>query len=62
MTEGTNVVKVATPEQVAKVVTVKFEGTKMIVAVDTNKDGEPSIEMIVNLAETADEVMDKFFK
>jgi len=64
MSEETKAVEVikATPEQVAKVVSVSFEGKTMTVAIDSNKDGEPSIKLAIDLAETADEVMDRFFK
>ncbi len=55
-------VKTVPSTKVAEMVKIRFEGQKMIVSVDTNKDGEPSLEFHANLAETADEVMDRFLK
>jgi len=40
-----------------KAVEMKFEGTKLIVNVDPNKDGGPVIVVMVDLMEIPDEVM-----
>ena len=40
-----------------KAVDMKFEGTKLIVSVDPNKDGTPVIVVMVDLMESPDEVM-----
>jgi hypothetical protein len=39
-----------------KAVDFKFEGTKLIVIVDPNKDGGPVLSVIVDLSEIPDEV------
>jgi hypothetical protein len=40
-----------------KSVEMKFEGTKMIVNVDPNKDGGPVLVVMIDLMEIPDEVM-----
>ncbi len=40
-----------------KAVEMKFEGTKLIVNIDPNKDGGPVIVVMVDLMEIPDEVM-----
>lgn len=40
----------------AKVVEFKFEGTKAIVKLDTDRDGEPLLELELDLMESFDEV------
>lgn len=44
----------------AKAVELKFEGGKMKVLVDTDKDGEHLLELEANLMEAVDEGMQKF--
>ena len=43
----------------AKVVSVKFELTKLKVVLDTDKDGENVLELSIDLAEAFDEVSGK---
>lgn len=38
------------------VVNYKFEGTNLLVSVDSNKDGQPVLSLTIDLAEIADEV------
>lgn len=45
-----------------KVVKWGFEGTVFKLAVDANKDGEPSIKLEVDLGEGAQEAIDAFTK
>jgi hypothetical protein len=40
----------------AKPVTLKIEGTKLVVAVDSNKDGQPVLTLNLDLLEVFDEV------
>lgn len=40
-----------------KAVEVKFEGSKLLVVVDPNKDGQPVLKVEVELAEIPDEVL-----
>lgn len=40
----------------AKLVDFKFELTKMVLILDTDKDGEPLLELVVDLPEVFDEV------
>lgn len=42
----------------AKKVTFAFEGTSLVVGVDTDGDGEKSVELAVDMAETFEEGMD----
>lgn len=39
-----------------KAVEVKFEGSKLLVQVDSNKDGQPVVKLEVELSEVPDEV------
>ena len=41
----------------AKAIDFKFEGTKLVLTVDPNKDGGPVLSLIVDLMEIPDEVM-----
>jgi len=45
-----------------KVVDFKFEGRKLIITVDSNKDGEAVLSLSIDLSEVADEVLDAFKK
>lgn len=38
-------------------VSFKFEGSKLIVSIDSNKDGEPVLSLTLDLAEIPDEVL-----
>ena len=38
-------------------VSFKFEGSNLIVVVDSNKDNEPLLTLTVNLAEIPDEIL-----
>lgn len=40
----------------AKVVDFKFSGTKLTLKIDTDRDGEPLLELELDLAESFDEV------
>lgn len=42
--------------------TLKFEEGKLIVTGDMNQDGQPSISLVVDLTEVADEVISHFRK
>jgi len=35
----------------------KFEGTKLLITVDGNNDGQPVLSILIDLAEIPDEVM-----
>jgi hypothetical protein len=45
-----------------KAVSFKLEGGKFVIAVDLNKDGQPMIQIAVDLAEVPDEVLAIFKK
>lgn len=40
-----------------KAVEIKFEGSKLVVVVDSNKDGQAIVKVEVELAEIPDEVL-----
>lgn len=40
-----------------KAVEFKFEGSKLLIAIDPNKDGGPVLKLEIDLAEIPDEVM-----
>jgi hypothetical protein len=40
-----------------KAVELKWEGSKLIAIVDPNKDGQPVVELKIELAEIPDEVL-----
>ena len=40
-----------------KAVEMKFEGSKLVLTVDPNKDGGPVLTLVVDLMEIPDEVM-----
>jgi hypothetical protein len=42
---------------VEKAVEFKFEGSKLLIAIDPNKDGGPVLKLEIDLAEIPDEVM-----
>lgn len=44
-----------------KKVDLDFDGSKLVIKVDTNQDGEAAVEIKVDLGEMADEVKDKLF-
>lgn len=46
----------------AKLVSLKFEFTKLKVQIDTDKDGEPLLELEIDLGEVFDEVQSLFKK
>jgi len=46
----------------ARIVDVKFELTRLVVKLDTDKDGEPLLELEIDLAEAFDEVQDALGK
>lgn len=39
-----------------KVVNLKFEGTKLVIDIDSDKDGEPLLDVVVDLGEAFDEI------
>ncbi len=41
----------------AKAVEMKFEGSKLVLALDPNKDGGPVLTLVLDLMEIPDEVM-----
>ena len=45
----------------AKAVLIKFEGGKLILRVDTDKDGEAAVDLTINLGEVGSEAMKAFF-
>jgi hypothetical protein len=45
-----------------KAVEVKFEGSKLVIIADPNKDGQPVLKLELELAEAADEVLAAFKK
>lgn len=46
----------------AKVVDFKFELTKLVLKIDSDKDGQPLLELTVDLGEAFDEVKGKLAK
>ena len=45
-----------------KAVDFKFEGSKLLISVDPNKDGEAVLKLELDLSEVADEVLDALKK
>lgn len=46
----------------AKLVEMKFEGSKLRIMIDTDKDGEKLLELEINMLEAVDEIKDITFK
>ena len=38
-------------------VSFKFEGSKLVISIDSNKDGEPVLSLTLNLAEIPEEIL-----
>lgn len=44
-------------DSMEKAVDFKFEGSKLLIAIDPNKDGGPVLKLEIDLAEIPDEVL-----
>lgn len=45
-----------------KVTSLQFKGTSLLLVLDTDQDGEPMLEMTIDLGEVFDEVKDKILQ